>query len=242
MPCENQTSTGGGGSDNLQLTATTRPFDGSATAWLVGQAVRYLNTADKEGALAYQRVAELLRRCGPDVAETVSSLFRQARAGDVPLRWSLLYVLGDGGDARSADFLVRTALERLPDTSPDDGCETARDSEMLVCTMAVHALGSVARRHPETADAILKIAAARPARAILVEAVKVATDLGLRDKVRQLLPADDQWIFDIRRARTEEVFAEPEREDGKERGFTPPKSGSLYTAPKSGCCCKGKEN
>jgi hypothetical protein len=38
-------------------------------------------------------------------------------------------------------------------------------------------------------------------------------------------------MIDIRRVRPQELFADPEREDGKERGFTPPKSGPLYTAP-----------
>ena len=54
MSCENQASTGG--SDSLEVNAASRPFDKSATAWLLGQAVRYLNTADKEGDFAYTRV------------------------------------------------------------------------------------------------------------------------------------------------------------------------------------------
>jgi hypothetical protein len=215
--------------DRLEVNAGSRPFDISATAWLVGQAVGYLNTADKEGELAYLRVVEVLRRGGKDLLETVIGLFRQAKSGDAPLRWNLLYVLGDAGDGDAADFLVHTALERLPEANPDQACEGARDAEMLVCTMAVHALHRVAGRHPEIAEAILQIVSARPARPILVEAVKVANERGLQEKVRELLPREDHWILDIRRARNEEVFAEPEREDGKERGFTPPKTGSLLT-------------
>lgn len=238
MACGNQTSKGGG--DSLDVNAESRLFDISDTAWLVGQGVRYLNTADKEGELAYLRVVELLRRCGKDLLETVAGLFRQAKSGDAPLRWNLLHVLGDAGDIGTADFLVHTALERLPEASPDQGCEGARDMEMLVRTMAVHALHRIAKRHPEVSEAILKIVSERPDRPILIEAVKVASDLGLKDRVQYLLPKEDQWILDIRRARTEEVFAEPEREDGKERGFTPPKSGSLYTAPRT-ACCTGKE-
>ena len=238
MSCENQTNTDG--SDNLGVSGTIRPFDGSATAWLVGQGVRYLNTADKEGELAYLRVAELLRHCAKDLPDTVTGLFRHAKSGDAALRWNLLYLLGDAGDARAAEFLVRTALERLPDATPDQGCEGARDVEMLVCTMAVHALHRVAGRHPEVSEMILKVVSERPARPILIEAVKVAGELGLKEKVKELLPKEDQWILDIRRARVEEVFAEPEREDGKERGFTPPRQGALRTAPNSACCCSVK--
>jgi hypothetical protein len=117
MSCENQTSRGSG--DSLEVNAGNRPFDISATAWLVGQGVRYLNTADKEGELAYLRVVEVLRRCGKDLLETVIGLFRQAKSGDAALRWNLLYVLGDAGDGGAADFLVRAALERLPEANPD---------------------------------------------------------------------------------------------------------------------------
>lgn len=236
MCCEEQAS--GSGGDRLEGTTGSRPFDVSATAWLVGQGVRYLNTADKEGELAYQRVVELLRRSGEDLLDTVVSLYRQAKSGDIPLRWSLLYVLGDAGDARAAGFLVRTGLQDLPEANPDQGCEGPRDTEMLVSTMAVHALHRIAGRHAEISEALLKVVSARPAQPILIEAVKVAGELGFKEKVRALLPEEDHWILDIRRARAVELFAEPEREDGKERGFTPPKSGSMYTAPKSACCAR----
>lgn len=204
--------------------------------------MRYLNTAGKEGEFGYTRAVEALRHCSHDLLDTVNGIFRQVKSGDTALRWNLLYVLGDAGDRSAADFLVRTALNKLPEAIEEEGCQSGRDMELLVSTMAVHAIHKVATRHPETADALLQIISKRPDRAILIEAVKVATELGLKDKVRGVLREEDYWILDIRKARTEEVVADPEREDGKERGFTPPKSGSLYTAPRSGCCCSGKEN
>jgi hypothetical protein len=235
---ENKTSRDGG--DSLEVNGCYRPFDISATAWLIGPGVRFLNTADKEGELAYQRVIEILRRCDKDLLQTVVELFRNEKSGDAPLRWNLLYILGDAGDGNAADFLVRTALKRLPDANPDQGCEGARDTEMLVCTMAIHALYRIAGRHPEISETLLKIVSERPARPILVEAVKFAIELGFKEKVQELLPKEDHWILDIRQARIEEVFADPEREDGKERVFTPPRTGALYTAPKVACCA-GKD-
>lgn len=242
--CDKHTSgqTSGRGSDSVEGKMTSRPFDRSGTAWLLGEAVRYLNTADKEGEAGYARAVEVLRNCGADVLETVSGIFRQVKAGDTTLRWNLLYVLGDTGDQSAADFFVRTALNKLPEATEQEGCQSARDMEMLVSTMAVHAVQKLAVRHPETSEALLKIISKRPEKAILIEAVKVAGELGLKDKIKGTLHEEDYWILDIRKARTEEVFAEPEREDGKERGFTPPKSGSLYTAPSMGCCCTRKEN
>jgi hypothetical protein len=238
MSCQNPTSqSSDGGGDRLEAGAGRRPFDHSATAWLVGQGVRYLNAADKEGELAYRRVVELLLRC-EDLVGTVAGLMRASPSGDTPLRWCLLYLLGDAGGAAAAEFLVNAALEKLPDKHPDDGCESLADTETLVRTMAVHALGSIAGRHPEAAEHIMTIVSKRPERAILIEAVKVGRELGLADKIRDLLPKEDHWILDIRRARTEELFAEAEREDGKERGFTPPKTGSLRTSPQSACCIR----
>ena len=168
MCCDDkQTSTNGG--DRLEADQHSHPYDNSVTAWLIYQAVRFLNTAGKEGEVAYAQVTELLRRCNDDLLETVTSLFWQAKAGDTPLRWSLLYILGDSGDESVADFLAGTALAQLPGPNEDLCCEGPRDSEMLICTMAIHALQSVARRHPEVADLLLKIVAERPARPILIE-------------------------------------------------------------------------
>ncbi len=234
MCCEKQSSSGN--SDRLEVKEAIRPFDRTATGWLLGQAVHHLNTAGKEGEFEYGRVVEILRRCTGDLLETVNGIFRQVSGGDSSLRWNLLYVLGDVGDETAAKFLVATALKPLPEKREGDGCESDRDMEMLVSTGAVHAFHRVATRHPEVTELVLKLIAERPARPILIEAVKVAIELGLREKVQELLPKEDHWILDIRRARPQELFAEPEREDGKERGFTPPKSGELYTAPSAGCC------
>ena len=233
MACEDQTS--GSGGDCLEIDGQVSPFENSSNAWLVGQAVRYLNTAGKGGELGYRRTVELLQRDSKEVLGTVTELFQQLKSGDAPLRWSLLYVLGDTGDNSSAEFLTHRALKQLPEPREDEGCEGSRDTEMLISTMAVHAIQKVAERYPEVSEYLLKIVSERPSRPILIEAVKVASDLGLRDQVQELLPEDERWILDIRRARTEELYAEPEREDGLERGFTPPRSGEHYTAPQVKC-------
>src|SRR5215813_8245372 len=143
MNCDHPTSKDG--SDTLEVIAATRLFDKSATAWLLGQAVRYLNSADKEGELAYTRAVELLRRCGNDLLETVKGLLRPIKSGDTALRWNVLHVLGDAGDAGAADFLVHAALTQLPEAKEDAGCESDRDTSgkrwttlCIACTAMVH--------------------------------------------------------------------------------------------------------
>lgn len=224
-----------GGSDTLDLVVGDRHFDSSATAWLIGQGVRYLHMADPEGELAYQRVVELLRG-RDDLTDAIAQVAGRSATDDPMLRWSLLHLVGDAGDGRAAEFLARSAAEKLVESDAKGCCESTRDLEVLVRTMAVEALGRLAGRHPEAADLVLKVVAGRPDRAVLIEAVKVAVALRLGDKVRGVLPKDDHWMLDIRKARTEEVQADPERKDGGERGFTPPKLRAQHTAPKFGCC------
>lgn len=241
MSCGNQSSSRG--DDNLEVRNGGVSFEQSGrTAWILAEAVRHLNRADKEADAAYARAVDVLREFGRDVLETVIGLFRHVQSGDAALRWNALHVLGDAGGEGAAAFLVRTALAPLPDTESDRGCESGRDMEVLVCTMAVQALQRLADRHPaEASEAILDIVSQRPAQPILIEAVKVAVELKLDEKARGILAEGDRWILDIRPSRIQEVFADPGREDGQERGFTPPRSGALYTAPSAGCC-KGKES
>lgn len=226
--------------DSLEVISGIRPFDASPTAWLVGQGIHYLNSAGKESEQGYQHVVELLRRCGrgKEILEAVKGIFRQVRAGDAPLRWSLLHIIGDAGDPSASDFLVEIALKKLPEVKEKEGCEGPRDAEMLVSTMAVHALRRIAGRHPEVSEKLLKVVSERPARPILIEAVKVADELELTAKVRELLPKEDHWILKIRRVRTEDLIAEPERDDGKERVFTPPTTGLRDTSPQVACCSR----
>jgi len=231
----------GDGGDRLEGGRIERHFDDSSTAWLIGEAVKQLNLAGPEAELAYARSVELLRQ-SEDLVKTVAGILRRVHSGDGPLRWCILHVLGDAGGADSADLLVHAALEELPEPQHGQGCEGTRDVEMLVRTMAVVALQRVAGRHREALGHVMQVVSARPDRAVLIEAVKAARDLGLADKVRETLPKESLWILDIRRAKTQELVADPEREGGNERGFTPPKFGKFYTAPQSGCGCSRRKD
>src|SRR5512143_2294297 len=113
MSCEKESSHGE--SDSLEMKAAIRPFDKSATAWLLSQAVRYLNTAGEEGEFGYTRVVEVLRHCRDDLSATVNGILQQVKGGDTTLRWNLFYLLGDAGDEGAAEVLLGAALRSLPE-------------------------------------------------------------------------------------------------------------------------------
>lgn len=239
MNCDNNTRQGDG-SDRSEGGDGPRYFDHSAVGWLVGEAVRHLNSDGKESEVAYRRAIELLR-AREDATDEIVQLAGRAMHEDTGARWSLLYLLGDIGQPRAAGFLVDTALARLPEHDPKMGCEGPRDNEILLATMAVEALQRVATEHKDVADALLKVVGARPARPILVEGVKAAVALGMQERVREMLPKDDHWMIDLRRARVEELHANAEREDGKERGFTPPRGRDQHTGPAT-CGCRSHQH
>lgn len=209
-------------------------FDVSGTAWLVGEAVRYLNGAEPLDERRYQHTLQLLRE--RDDATRVLAQLAHETSEDPTLRWNLLHVLGDAGNADAADYLVKAAVEPLPDRAQQKGCEGPFDNELLNRTMAVGAIVAVARRHPDASEAIVAIVKEHPARPVLIEAVKAAVELGLRDRVQEMLAEDDRWILNIKRVSHQELSADPERKDSKEVGFTPPRQRELHTAP-SVCSC-----
>ncbi|MFX0574651.1 hypothetical protein [Nocardia nepalensis] len=221
--------------DRVNVTNGRRLFDQSATAWLVGQGVRYLNSASEQSELAYGYVTDLLRRCDTDLLETIRELIRAASAGDAPLRWSLLHILGDASGPQAAEFLVGVTLEPLPKNARGE-CKGQRHTEMLVRTMAVQALGRIGGRHPEVTNSILGIVGQQPDRAILIEAVKVAIALGMKEKLREMIPEDARWVLDIRQVAYQSISVDPEREDSEDCGHAPPKRGPLYTAPQVSRC------
>lgn len=208
---------------------------GSEAQWLVGQAIRALNGAEPADERDYRHIIALLRE-HKAAGEALVQLAHDGTS-DPGLRWNLLHVLGDAGDLAAADFLVKAALERVPERQKQ-GCEGPFDTELLNRTMAVHAIAAIAGRDAKAAEGLLRIIESAPERAVLIEAVKAAVDLGHRERVQGLLAKDAQWILDIKRASHRDVHADAERKDGTEVGYAPPKRGAQHTAPQA-CGCNG---
>jgi hypothetical protein len=223
--------------DRLQILKDRRSSDTSAKAWLVQQGIRSLHGADKEGDFSYKHIIELLSRI--EAGDSIVQLIRTAPQADIPLRWSLLYLLGEIADKRAAKWLAQFSVEALP--AKGEGCEGPRDTELLLRTMAIESLKNIAVRHREASDYLLKIISDHPDRAVLIEAVKAAVELGFKEKIAGILPKEDHWILEIRKATMASLQADPERTDTNERSFTPPKMMSDYTSPSIKYCCRKGE-
>jgi hypothetical protein len=227
--------------DSLELIVPEPSILRTPTLWLVYQAFELLNTEGKAAEVAYRQVAELLRG-RDDAVDALFGVLRSAPTEDVGQRWCALYVVGDVGDKSAAKRLARVVLESLPKPCrEEDGCEGPRDSELLIRTMAVEALQSVAERHEKAGELVLELITERPARPVLIELVKAARALKLTAKAGELLRKKDKWMLDIAIQPAEEVMAQPERGDDTVLGYTPPSMKSVRDAPAADCCVPKRE-
>lgn len=225
--------------DKLELLNERRSSTNTANAWLVQQAIIYLNSSDREAEISYKHTIELLVKS--QAIDSIIQMIRTTSKTDVTLQWSLLYLLGDIRDKTAAKWLSQYTIEQLP--ARGQSCEGPRDGELLLRTMALESLKKIAMHNAEVSELILEIISQHPDRELLIEAVKAAVELGLKEKVVEILPREEHWIIDIRKAKIEELQADSEKVDTKEVGYTPPKRIADYNAPSTKCACtKGGPN
>ena len=219
--------------DKLELQKSRSFINYTPDSWLVQQAVIYLNSSGKQAEESYTRVIALLIK--NESADSIIQLIRITPNIDVTLKWSLLYILGDVKSVASAKWMVQYALEPLP--ARTQSCEGLRDGELLLRTMAVESIKKVAIQYADTAEYILKIVASRPDTALLIEAVKAAIELGLKEKLHEIMAKEDVWMLNIRKARIEEFHAPSGKTDTKEIGYIPPGKIADYKTPSIKCAC-----
>ena len=219
--------------DKLELQRSRSFIEYTPDAWLVQQAVIQLNSSGKQAEQLYARIIELLIK--NESGDLIIQLIRTTPNTDVTLKWSLLYILGDVKSTTSVKWMTQYTLEPLPVRG--QSCEGPRDGELLLRTMAIESIKKIALQYPDTSESILRIIAARPDKALLIEAVKAAIELGLKEKLYEILPKEDLWTLDIRKARIEEFHAESGKTDTKEIGYIPPRKMADYTTPSIKCAC-----
>ncbi len=223
--------------DGLGLEAGRRLYDQDATAWLVGEGVRHMNAADSEGELSYLRVLELLRKTG----EAVSAIARVssiAPAEDISLRWSLLYLLADLEEAKGLDVFLAAALEAVPPQPREArGCESVRDGEILVRTMAIEGLGRLARSDKHALQALFGVVERQDEPALRIEAVKAILSIApdQADRLRELLPENLRFAIDIKKYPAEALYVDFDSKAIDKVRRTPSLDQTTITRPQSGC-------
>lgn len=218
--------------DRLEISEGYRYFDGPS-GWLVGQAVGLLNARDEVVAAGYRRVVELLGERG-DTVSSVKEILDRVPAEDVPLRWSLLYVLADVGDPRAIPLFEEVASAAVAQRDEErSACESTWDGEVLVRTMAIEALGrfvSTGQEADTAVRALVGVLGSQRETALRVEAVKA---LGERAYVSAgvLLGDDERWMLDLKTVRFEELAVDVERAEVADRRSSVPLLTDRRTAP-----------
>lgn len=222
--------------DALEAKPGERYFDHSADAWLLGRAVDHLHADedDAEGQHNYRRAIELLGRCAA-ASETVGQVLQRVPARDVPLRWSLLYVLADVGDPKALDLFARVAAEPIRQTERDPQvCESPDDGERLVRVMAVEGLARLAGRADgvqQTLEAVIAKQSDPAVRSAAVQALR-AIDPESVKRLAEMLPEDHRWMLDVRTAHIGELVAEVEAEGRKETVSQAPVHDRIVSRPR----------
>ena len=216
--------------DTIEVEEGRQHFDATSHDWLVGEAIGLLHAADEAGMRGYRRAVELLGECG-DATTIVRRILGDVPVEDVPLRWSLLYVLADVEAVDAIPLFRDIAAAPLPEVRRS-GCETPADGEVLVRTMAVEGLGRFIRRDHEAsaaADALRVVLREQREQALRVEVVKALGDR--RESVADLLDDEERWILDLETVPFETLSVEIEGAHPIERRTIVPEVAERHSAP-----------
>ena len=217
-------------------------FAATSTGWLVGQAVKYMHADDDEGRQSYQRATELLARDKAGT-EATARLLKDMADGDPMLRWSILYVLAHAAPTGVGELLTHVAVSALPSANRDTrACESPRDLEIMVRTMAIEGLAQVAERNgQETTQRQLMIVLEHQAEpALRIEAVKALLSIapGSAEMIRKILPQDLHFALDLRKARETDIQVEAKLEKQITcEVVAAPVFGQKARAPSPTCSC-----
>jgi hypothetical protein len=221
-------------SDKL-TSATGESHDASTTEWLIRQVVATVHELNGEGSAGHQHLIELLRSRADLVDEARQMYDRLGK--DSMFRWSLLYAFSDIVDESAAEFLTAIALSPLPEQDPKH-CQSVRDTETLVRTMAIEALRRLATRVPGVGKSLLHIVSAQPARPLLAEAVKACRSLGLSDEVKSMLSRDSYWMLELRQADRGELVAPVDSKSDVQTRSSPPHRPFRTSKPRVDDSCR----
>lgn len=147
-----------------------------------------------------------------DATSTIGAILQRVPREDVSLRWSLLYVLAETGDARAADLFMEVASARIGMERDPRACEGPYDGEVLVRTMAVEGLGRLAGKDQGVIDRLRRVIEAQPDQAMRTEAIKaiLAAFPQEAERLRHVLPEELHFALALRHVRAQSLAVEHE--------------------------------
>jgi hypothetical protein len=221
--------------DSLKARTRQRKRRLSEAQTRVAEAIDRVHHTNESEQAAYRKALGALRQKPEEVREAVTDL-ELSSPNDHNLHWTLYYMLADLEMPELAPMLVDAASRDLPEITDTTACETIDDDKILVAMMAVEGLERIASQEPEAAmSALMEVVERQPHVAVRTAAVQAILQVrpdADRD-VAGLLPDDQLFMLEARRAPVEQLSATPERSVPKRSSRRGPKLESDMDAPQS---------
>ncbi len=192
---------------------------------MLRKAILRLHSAGANSSREFAKAVEKLRLNASDTA-IVARRWIDAAGQDVVLRWSLVYVLAAVRHEAYLDLLRGEAMRRPPERVRLPGkCEVS-DSAELVIVMAIHGLEYLAQAGEDRAvDGLLEVIERQERKWLREPAARAVIRVRpeLRQRVEELLPADERYVLTLREATMEDFSVRP----GKARKSASPRQPSV---------------
>ena len=202
-----------GESDRLQLRQPKRDRQATEIEGHLVAALGHLQRGKETGEAAYREELDWLREHPDDIRTGIETVGRSA-PDDIELQWNLHYVAAGIESPELAPMLVDSATRDLPEITADTPCESVDEARVLVAIMAVEGLEGIGSKDPDTAAEALAEVIERQTN-IAVRTAAVQALLSIRgnsaEEIGRLLPDDQRFLLQVRRAAIDQVTAIPER-------------------------------
>jgi hypothetical protein len=226
-------------SDSLRL--IVRQESERPVAWLVAQTLGLVHAGSERELAAQRSAVALLQDRGDETTHELRALYSRAEPSDYSYRWSLLYLASLVKYRGAIGWLIDTAAAAIPAVRHAEPapCETAADSEVLVRVMATEAVGALMEVDRElAADGLLRIIERQGHVSVRASAVQLllGARTDLQQRIRQIVPAEQRFILDLKRVRHTELMVDPGTVTPRRNVGRSPKLAGERSGPAAPCC------
>jgi hypothetical protein len=173
---------------------------------LLQRAIRHLDNAGVSSSVELAKAIERLRRNASATA-IVARRWLDAASQDAVFRWSLVYVLAVARHEAYLDLLRSEALRHPPKQVRLPGTCELSDSAELVIVMAIHGLEYLAQDGDDRAvESLLEVVRGQKRKWLREPAARAVVRVRpeLKQRVEELLPADERYVVTLREATMED--------------------------------------